>query len=867
MSALLEVRSLIAGYGRVPVLHGVDLSVDAGEIVGVLGHNGMGKSTLLKTIMGIVPATGGAIAYDGFDLVREPVSRRARLGVGYVPQGRGIFPNLTVRDNLRMGIAAHDEGDEDEALRRILVEFPRLGPLLAREGGALSGGEQQLLSMARCLVSEPDLILLDEPTEGIQPSIVDEIVDLLRDLHRRRGVAVVLVEQNLDFITGLSGRVLLLRKGVIAGEVKGADATDPALIEEFTGFGGGSDARDATADRSTRPPDRAAFPEPARSLSPKSAAVMQPDAAGTPTLRRRITALQPDSVVASAPPRTNAAMRSDIVRASASPRASSAIRSDTARASAPPRPDPPTRPNAAASAPPHGAAFDRRISYMTAQRPTHTQLKAIVGELGMHMSDARVQEFLDVMQGTLAAYDVVDALPDHLPPVLYPRTAGHRPTPEENPLNAWYVRTEVRGAPRGPLHGRTVALKDNVCLAGVPMMNGASTLKGYTPDVDATIVTRLLDAGATIAGKAHCEYFCLSGGSHTGAAGPVENPHKAGHSAGGSSSGSGALVGGAFVDMAIGGDQGGSIRIPAAYCGCYGMKPTHGLVPYTGVMPIETTIDHTGPMTQNVRDNAVMLQAIAGADGLDPRQYDPQVDDYPGAVGRGAGGLRIALVKEGFGHPVSEPDVDAKVRAGAEVLERLGATVDEVSIPAHHQGPAIWTPIALEGLTSQMMHGNGMGTGWEGMYTTSLLDFHANWRSRADELSDTLKICMFMGQYYLKHHRGHYYAKAQNLARRLRAEYDRVFGAYDLLLMPTLPMKATPLPPANAPLELYCRRAFEMLPNTAPFDVTGHPAMSIPCGMSDGLPVGLMLVGGKWQEAAIYRAAAAFEQAGDWRGM
>ena len=799
MSALLEISGLNAGYGRVPVLHGIDLSVDPGEIVGVLGHNGMGKSTLLKTIMGIVQATGGAIAYGGFDLVREPVSRRARLGMGYVPQGRGIFSNLTVRDNLRMGIAAHDEGDEDEALRRILLELPRLEPLLAREGGALSGGEQQLLAIARCLVSEPDLILLDEPTEGIQPSIVDEIAALLRGLNRRRGVAVVLVEQNLDFITELSGRVLLLQKGVIAGEVKGANAADPVLIEEFTGFGGGSEVRGAVA--------------------------------------------------ASVPPGTSAGMRSD-----------------TVRTSAPSRPAPSTQPDAAASTPPHGTAFDRRTSYMTAQRPTHAQLKEIVGELGMHMSDARVQEFLDVMQGTLDAYDVVDALPDHLPPVLYPRTAGHRPVPEENPLNAWHVRTEVRGAPRGPLHGRTVALKDNVCLAGVPMMNGASTLKGYTPDVDATVVTRLLDAGATIAGKAHCEYFCLSGGSHTGAAGPVENPHRAGYSAGGSSSGSGALVGGGFVDMAIGGDQGGSIRIPAAYCGCYGMKPTHGLVPYTGVMPIEATIDHTGPMTQNVRDNAVMLLAIAGADGLDPRQYDPQVDDYPGAVGRGAGGLRIALVKEGFGHPVSEPDVDAKVRAGAEVFKRLGATVDEVSIPAHLQGPAVWTPIALEGLTSQMMHGNGMGTGWEGMYTTSLLDFHANWRSRADELSDTLKICMLMGQYYLKHHRGHYYAKAQNLARRLRGEYDRVFGAYDLLLMPTLPMKATPLPPANASLELYCRRAFEMLPNTAPFDVTGHPAMSIPCAMSDGLPVGLMLVGGKWQEAAIYRAAAAFEQAGDWRG-
>jgi amidase len=504
---------------------------------------------------------------------------------------------------------------------------------------------------------------------------------------------------------------------------------------------------------------------------------------------------------------------------------------------------------------------------MTVRRPTHAQLKEIVEDLGMHMSDARIQEFLDNMKNSLDAYDVVDSLPDYLPPVLYPRTSGSRPSAEENPLNAWYVKTEIRGAPRGPLQGRTVALKDNVCLAGVPMMNGASTLKGYTPDVDATIVTRLLDAGATILGKAHCEYFCFSGGSHTNATGPVHNPHKMGYSAGGSSSGSAALVAGKYVDMAIGGDQGGSIRMPASYCGCYGMKPTHGLVPYTGVMPIEATIDHTGPMTQSVMDNALMLEVLAGADGLDPRQYDVVTDNYTQAVNRGVSGLKIGVVKEGFGRPESEPDVDAKNRAAAETLRRLGASVDEISIPWHNKGLAIWTPIASEGATNQMMHGNGMGTGWEGMYTTSLLDYHANWRQRADELSDTLKITMFVGQYYLKHHRGHYYAKAQNLARQLREEYNKVLSSYDLLLMPTTAMKATPIPPANADLALWCQRAFEMLANTAPFDVTGHPAMSIPCGMSEGLPVGMMLVGRRYEESTIYRAAGAFEAAGDWRQM
>jgi amidase len=395
------------------------------------------------------------------------------------------------------------------------------------------------------------------------------------------------------------------------------------------------------------------------------------------------------------------------------------------------------------------------------------------------------------------------------------------------------------------------------------MMNGASTLQGYVPDVDATVVTRILDAGGTIAGKAHCEYFCLSGGSHTNATGPVHNPRRQGYSAGGSSSGSAALVAAGEVDMAIGGDQGGSIRIPAAFCGIYGMKPTHGLVPYTGVMPIEVTIDHVGPMTATVADNALLLEVIAGADGLDPRQSpNTRTARYTQAVNEGLAGLRIGVVGEGFGHTNSDPDVDAAVREGAAWFQRLGATVDEVQIPEHLLAPAIWTPIALEGLTALMMKGNGFGTNWQGLYVTSLMQAHAGWRSRADELSESLKISMLVGEFMGRQGGGRYYAKAQNVRRRIRAAYDTVLTDYDLLLMPTLPLKATPLPPAHAPREEIVERAFEMIPNTAPFDVTGHPAMSLPCGESDGLPIGLMLVGRHFDEASIYRAAGAFEAAG-----
>lgn len=504
---------------------------------------------------------------------------------------------------------------------------------------------------------------------------------------------------------------------------------------------------------------------------------------------------------------------------------------------------------------------------MTVKRPTLDQMRDIVADLGMNLSDDRIGEFMEQMAGSFAAYDAVDAMPDYIPVVRYPRTPGYRPEGDENKYNAWYVKTTIKGAAEGKLAGKTVAIKDNVCIAGVPMMNGASSLEGFTPNIDATIVTRLLDEGATILGKSHCEMFCLSGGSHTGSQGDVHNPHKHGYSAGGSSSGSGALVAAGEVDLAIGGDQGGSIRIPASFCGIYGMKPTHGLVPYTGVMPIESTIDHTGPMTATVRDNAMMLEVLAGEDGLDPRQYAPKVSAYSEALGRGVTGMKIAVVKEGFALPNMEPDVADKVKASAEHFRKLGAEVTEISLPEHLAGAAIWTPVALEGLQAQMMIGNGMGYNWKGLYTTSLLNAHSAWRERADELSDSLKISMFIGHYFLTHYRGFYYAKAQNLARKLRAAYDTALGQCDLLLMPTLPVKATPLPPADAPLSLYLQRAFEMIGNTCPFDVTGHPSMSIPCGISDGLPIGLMLTGRHFDEPTIYAAAAAFEGGADWKKL
>lgn len=499
--------------------------------------------------------------------------------------------------------------------------------------------------------------------------------------------------------------------------------------------------------------------------------------------------------------------------------------------------------------------------------PTIAQLRESATELGMNPTDAYLESTQRIVTRLVESYQMLDTVPDELPEVRYPRTPGYRPQAAENPLGAWYVKTAIKGAEDGKLAGKRIAIKDSICVAGVPMMNGASVLEGYVPDIDATVVTRILDAGGEIAGKAVCEYFCVSGTSSTSATGAVHNPHKHGFSAGGSSSGSAALVAANDVDMALGGDQAGSVRIPSSYCGTYGMKGTFGLVPYSGCCSLETTVDHCGPITNSVHDNALLLEVLAGPDGLDSRQNGVRVADYTKALEGDIKGLKIGVVTEGFGHHNSEADVDAKVRDGAERLAILGAEVSEVSIPMHDMAAAIWVPIGHDGGFMTMMAMSGAGVNHEGLYVTSLLDRASGWRARADEMADTIKIISMFGHYSLSHYRGHYYAKAMNLRRRLRAAYDAALADHDLLLMPTLPMKASPLPPAGATVEQITKVAWEMLANTCGFNVTGHPAMTVPCGINDDRPIGLMLAGRHWDESTIYRAAHAFEQSGDWREM
>jgi amidase len=273
---VFEVSDLRAGYGTVPVLHGVSLALMAGEALGIVGHNGMGKTTLLKALMGLLPVTSGRISVDGVDITREPAHARNRLGIAYVPQGRGILPGLTTLDNLRLAWNNDPEETEHEALDRVLALFPRLTHLLDRRGGALSGGEQQLLALARALMPSPWMLLLDEPSEGIQPSIVQEIGQILAGLRADTGMTMIIVEQNLDLVLDVATRIAVLEKGRIAQTLSTSEVGGGQLAH-ILGLGAARVSRGAAPVPPQIPAqvERPAVPAPA---APRLAAPQAPPA-------------------------------------------------------------------------------------------------------------------------------------------------------------------------------------------------------------------------------------------------------------------------------------------------------------------------------------------------------------------------------------------------------------------------------------------------------------------------------------------------------------------------------------------------------------------------------------------------------------
>ena len=516
------------------------------------------------------------------------------------------------------------------------------------------------------------------------------------------------------------------------------------------------------------------------------------------------------------------------------------------------------------------------------QLPTLDELREISEYVGLRLSPEDLETYQQLMGGTVNLYRRIDELtPDNKPPVKYARTGGEKPLPEDNPYNAWTVRTQIKGANEGLLAGVEFAVKDAICVAGLPAMNGSAVLEGYVPDVDATVVERLLDAGAVLAGKVNCEDLCFAGHSQTCWNGPVLNPHKPSHATGGSSSGSAAVIAAGDVSMALGADQGGSIRIPSAWTGVYGLKPTYGLVPYTGGMMIDMTLDHIGPMADSTEKVALMLTAMAGPDGLDPRQAQlppHYVRDYTPAIGRGVRGLKIGVVKQGFGQTAedwpetgfgaSEPVVDKKVRRAIKRLEDAGASITEVEMPIHFDAGTIFFAIILQGAADFMLRTSGAGSNWTGYYNTSLIEaFGDGIKARADDLSFTVKSVMLAGEYLTRKYPGVYHAKAHNLRGLVTKAYDDLFEHYDALIMPTVPFRATPITEQSIPILEQAGFVHAMLGNTCPVNMTGHPSINVPCGMEGGLPIGMMVTGRRYDDLTVLQLSDTFEGIGDWRDM
>src|SRR5215831_9306178 len=335
--------------------------------------------------------------------------------------------------------------------------------------------------------------------------------------------------------------------------------------------------------------------------------------------------------------------------------------------------------------------------------PNVEEVMAVAKSLGIHLGPDEAVLYQKYLMEQLQEFDtfVQARLEEPGPPMAAAaRKPGYKPGPDEDPLNAWMWKCRIEGAANGLLAGKTVSYKDHIAVAGMPMSFGSFALEGFIPDFDATVVTRVLQAGGTIIGKNVMNG--LSGGFGTGGGigdyGRPLNPHNREHVTGGSSSGCAAAVAAGEVDISFGGDQGGSIRIPAAFCGIVGHKPTFGLVSHFGIgFGSDQSIDYTGPMARTVEDAAAALQVTAGPDGLDPRQTRdvPASMDVLGRLGDGVTGLRIGVLQEGFDD--AQEDVRDLVLAAVDVLARKGAEVSKVSIPAHHAVRAAQAALSAEG--------------------------------------------------------------------------------------------------------------------------------------------------------------------------
>lgn len=398
-------------------------------------------------------------------------------------------------------------------------------------------------------------------------------------------------------------------------------------------------------------------------------------------------------------------------------------------------------------------------------------------------------------------------------------------------------REILAGEYRGPLHGVPVALKDLVLTRGVRTTMGSAFFEDYVPDHSATVALKLEEAGAVMVGKTNTHEFAYGPTGDLSHFGPTRNPHDPSRMTGGSSGGSGAAVATNLCYGAIGSDTGGSIRIPAALCGVVGMKPTFGRVSKHGVFPLAWTLDHVGPLTRTVEDNALFLNAIAGHDPADPYSADRPAEDFIRELERGVRGGVIGIPKEFYFEHV-DSEVDARVREAIEVFGNLGAEVREVEIPN------LWETLKAQRLT---------------LAAEAYAVHEERLTSEPEKFDDQGAQRLRSGEGL----RAYRYANAQQRRLEAREEFGRALETVDVLLVPAVPILAPHIGERETNIGGYEEAVYSALTRlTGPTNFTGHPSLCVPGGSpAAGLPVGLQLIGRHFDEATVYRYGHAYERA------
>lgn len=425
-----------------------------------------------------------------------------------------------------------------------------------------------------------------------------------------------------------------------------------------------------------------------------------------------------------------------------------------------------------------------------------------------------------------------------------------------NKESATAQATEMDQVPfeeRGPLFGLPIGVKDNIVTEGLETTCASKILEGFNPIYDATVVRKLREAGMVTVGKVNMDEFAMGSANENSSIKPVHNPWNLNHVPGGSSGGSAAAVAAGEVPFTLGSDTGGSIRQPAAYCGVVGMKPTYGRVSRFGLVAFASSLDQVGPITRNVRDNALLLQAISGVDEHDSTSANVEVPNFADAITGDIKGLKVAVPKEYLAEGVSE-GVRKNVLAAIEKLKELGATVDEVSLPHSKYALAAYYIISSSEASSNLSRFDGIRYGFRAE-ADNLEDLYL--QTRAQGFGDEVKRRIMLGTYSLSAGTyDAYYKKAQQVRTLIKQDFDKVFAEYDVIVGPTTPTTAFKMGEnLEDPMTVY---ANDIL--TVPINLAGVPAISIPCGFDGDLPVGLQIIGNYFAEGTIYNVADAFEK-------